>query len=248
MRESRKTSALVQLRRPRPLPAFDRDLDRPASEGSHGADPALIALSTAGLEDQLVSGLTAARVVFEQVAAGPVRQASAAAPELVRTLVYEVVPRLQAELEVLVPALAESQVPSDLIAGLYSARPEAGILAEQLSQVAADVPRARESLAPYVQRTARRLADLLGGHVALELRLVCEFLEPHFEGDEADRLLLSLSAAEDRARDAMVFVAPPNYLSTEAHHLRNYIWRPHRLVRLRDIEEAWRYDPTALQP
>ncbi len=135
------------------------------------------------------------------------------------------------------PALARFQVPSGLIAGLCIARPEAGILAEQLSRVADNVAPADGRGAAYVKRMARRLADLLRRHVALELSLVCEFLEPNLGHTEADRLLLSLSAAEDRARDAMVFLAPPAYLPTEAHVLRHNS-RPPRFVRLSDIEEA----------
>jgi len=66
-----------------------------------------------------------------------------------------------------------------------------GMLAEQLFGIV-------YNLAP---------AELLRRHVALELSLVREFLEPNFGHTEADGLLVSLSAAEDKARGAMVFVA-----------------------------------------
>ena len=127
-------------------------------------------------------------------------------------------------------------VPPELLAGLGMARPEAGILAEQLSGIASNLAPADARGAAYVKRTSRKLAEMLRRHVALELSLVCEFLEPNLGHTEADGLLLSLSAADESARDALVFVAPPAYLPTEAHVLRHNP-RPPELVRLRDIEE-----------
>jgi hypothetical protein len=66
---------------------------------------------------------------------------------------------------------------------------------------------------------------------------VREYLEPNFGRMETDRLLLSLYAAEDSARDAIVFVVPPVYLPTEAHALRQNP-KTLKLVRLRDIEKS----------
>jgi len=111
------------------------------------------------------------------------------------------------------------------------------MLAEQLFGIVYNLAPADARGAAYVKRMAKTLAELLRRHVALELSLVREFLEPNFGHTEADGLLVSLSAAEDKARGAMVFVAPPAYLPMEAHVLRHNP-RPPRFVTLRDIEEA----------
>jgi hypothetical protein len=205
-------------------------------QGGAMADSAQIS-SPADLAERLVSGLSPAAAAFEQVAAAPSPQAAAMAPEVVRRLVSEVVPRLQAELAVLLPPFAQFLVPPEVIAGLGSARTEAGMLAEQLSGIVYNLAPADVRGAAYVKRTARKLAELLRRHVALELSLGREFLEPNFGHTEADGLLLSLSAAEARAKDAMVFVAPPAYLPTEARVLRHNPRAP-AVVRLRDIEEV----------
>jgi len=116
-------------------------------------------------------------------------------------------------------------------------RPQVGILAEQLSRISDNAAAAESHSAAYIKRMAERLADSLRRHVALELRVVREYLQPNLGQMEADRLLLSLSAAEQRARDAIVFVVPPVYLPTEAQVLRQNPKTP-KLVRLRDIEKA----------
>ena len=74
-------------------------------------DAPQMSVPTAGLGERLVSGLAAAAAAFEQVAVAPSPQAAAAVPEVVRRLISEVVPRLQAELEVLVPAF-ELRIPT----------------------------------------------------------------------------------------------------------------------------------------
>lgn len=193
--------------------------------------------TVAGLGDRLVSGFVATADAFEQLAAAPSRQAAATGPDLVRRLISEVVPRLQAELDVLVPAFGRFQVPSDSIAELSMTRPQVGILAEQLSRIADNAAAADSHSAAYIKRMAERLADSLRRHVALELSLVRKYLEPNLGHMETDRLLLSLSAAEDSARNAIVFVVPPVYLPTEAHVLRQNPKTP-KLVRLRDIEKS----------
>jgi hypothetical protein len=193
--------------------------------------------SDAGLGDRLVSRLAATADAFEQLAVAQSRQAAATGPNLVRMLITEVVPRLQAELDVLVPAFGRFQVPSDSIAELSITRPEVGILAEQLSRIDDNAAPADSRSAAYIKRMAERLADSLRRHVALELSLVREYLEPNLGQMETDRLLLSISAAEQRARDAIVFVVPPVYLPTEAQVLRQNPKTP-KLVRLLDIEKA----------
>jgi hypothetical protein len=193
--------------------------------------------TVAGLGDRLVSGLAATADAFEQLAVAQSRQAAATGPDLVRRLISEVVPRLQAELDVLVPVFGRFQVPPDSIAKLSITRPQVGILAEQLSRIADNAAPADSHGAVYIKRMAERLADSLRRHVALELRVVREYLQPNLGQMEADRLLLSLSAAEQRARDAIVFVVPPVYLPTEAQVLRQNPKTP-KLVRLRDIEKA----------
>lgn len=193
--------------------------------------------SDAGLGDRLVFRLAATADAFEQLAMAQSRQAAATGPNLVRRLITEVVPRLQAELDVLVPAFGRFQVPSDSIAELSITRPEVGILAEQLSRIDDNAAPADSRSAAYIKRMAERLADSLRRHVALELSLVREYLEPNLGQMETDRLLLSISAAEQRARDAIVFVVPPVYLPTEAQVLRQNPKTP-KLVRLRDIEKA----------
>jgi hypothetical protein len=184
----------------------------------------------------LVSRLAAVGAAFEQVAAVSSHQAMASVPYLVRRLASEVLPRLEAEREVLIPALKRLRVPDGPIAELCSARPEVGLLTEELSRIdrvasVADPP------AASLKRLISRLADLLRQHAALELDLAREFLEPNLAHAEADRMLRSLSVAEARARNAMVFVAPPVYLPTEAHSLRHNPRHP-RVMRLNDLEEA----------
>ncbi len=135
------------------------------------------------------------------------------------------------------PAFEQILVPPELLARLALARPEAGILAEQLSGIASNLVPADASGVVYFKRISKKLAEMLRRHVALELDVVGEFLEPKFGHTEADCLLLSLSAAEESARDALVFVAPPAYRSTEARVLRHNP-KPPGFVRLRDIEDT----------
>jgi hypothetical protein len=194
-------------------------------------------LSAEPLGELLVSRLAAVVAAFEQVAAVSSHQAMASVPNLVRRLVSEIVPRLEAEREVLIPTLERLRVPPGPIAELCSARPEVGLLTEELSRIGDRVASVADPPAASLRRLVSRLADLLRQHTALELVLAREFLEPNLAHAEADRMLRSLSVAEDRVRDAMVFVAPPDYLPTEGHSLRHNPRHP-RVMRLNDLEEA----------
>jgi hypothetical protein len=185
----------------------------------------------------LVARLAAAVAAFDQVEAVSPHQARASVPNLVRRLVSEVVPRLEAEREVLIPALERLRVPPGPIAELCNARPEVGLLTEELSRIGDRVASVADSAATSPKPLVSRLADLLRRHTALELVLTREFLEPNLAPAEADRMLHSLSVAEARARDAMVFVAPPLYLPTEAHSLRPNP-RPPRVIKLNDLDRA----------
>ncbi len=189
------------------------------------------------LGELLVSRLSAVVAAFEQVAAVSSHQAMASVPNLVRRLVSEVVPRLEAEREVLIPTLERLRVPPGPIAELCSARPQVGLLTEELSRIGDRIASVADPAAASLKRLVSRLTDLLGDHAALELVLAREFLEPNLAPAEADRMLRSLAVAEDRARDAMVFVAPPVYLPTEAHSLRHNSRHP-TVMRLNDLEEA----------
>ncbi len=189
------------------------------------------------LGELLVSRLSAVLAAVEQVAAVSSHQAMASVPNLVRRLVSEVVPRLEAEREVLIPALERLRVPPGPIAELCSAQHEVGLLTEELSRIGDRVASVADPPAASLKRLVSRLADLLRRHAALELILTREFLEPNLANAEADRMLRSLAVAEARARDAMVFVAPPVYLPTEAHSLRHNPRHP-RVMRLNDLEEA----------
>ncbi len=194
-------------------------------------------LTVEPLGELLVSRLAAVVAAFEQVAAVSSPQAMASVPNLVRMLVSEVVPRLEAEREVLIPALERLRVPPGTIAELCGARPEVGLLTEELSRVGDRVAGVADPPSASLMRLVSRLADLLRRHAALEVVVAREFLEPNLAYAEADRMLRSLFVAEARARNAMVFVAPPVYLPTEAHSLRHNSRHP-TVMRLNDLEET----------
>jgi hypothetical protein len=223
---------------PRRLPGSCRDWGGFVSVASQEADsaPAHEPVSTEPLGHRLVSDLEAAGAAFERIAMSSSSQIAAAAPGLVGTLLSNVIPRLEAEQKVLVPALERLGVPPDVITQYCRARPEVGLLAEELSRIADRPARRNDVPVASLRRLVRRLADLIRGHAALELDLAREFLEPNGVAQDLDGLISSLTSAQEGARNSILLVAPPAYLPTEAYALRHNP-RPPRIMRLRDLEE-----------